>query len=348
MHALLQPAKLRGGDRVAILSPSFAAPAAAPAIHEQAMTRFAETTGLVPVEFPTTRQLGATPEERAADFNRALADRSIRAIVSTLGGDDQIRLIRHLDARLLRSDPKPFLGYSDNTNILNWMWTHGVAGFYGGSTQVHFGPGPGTDDAHIRTLMAALRDGGELELVDPGESEDHGIDWQDSRALTEFGHREPTEPWRWFGPQRSVTGTTWGGCLEIIDWLGLADRIPNNEDLRGAILLLETSEELPSTETVRRWVRALGERGLLEVIAGAVIARPPVTEMGGELEPVDERRALRTEQYEAIFSELSAYNSEAVMCAGPPFGHTRPQLIVPFGGKVTIDGLHRRIFASYA
>ena len=28
------------------------------------------------------------------------------------------------------ADPKPFLGYSDNTNLLNWLWTHGVAGFY--------------------------------------------------------------------------------------------------------------------------------------------------------------------------------------------------------------------------
>lgn len=47
--------KLRKGDRVAILSPSFAAPGLAPAVHEQAMTRFADATGLVPVEYHTTR-----------------------------------------------------------------------------------------------------------------------------------------------------------------------------------------------------------------------------------------------------------------------------------------------------
>ena len=37
----------------------------------------------------------------------------------------------HLDAASITSDPKPFLGYSDNTNLLNWLWTNGVAGFYG-------------------------------------------------------------------------------------------------------------------------------------------------------------------------------------------------------------------------
>ncbi len=43
---------------------------------------------------------------------------------------------------MVRTDPKPFLGYSDNTNLLSWLWTQGVAAFYGGSTQVHLGPGP--------------------------------------------------------------------------------------------------------------------------------------------------------------------------------------------------------------
>lgn len=139
MRTLLHPPKPRPGDRVAILSPSFAAPAVAPALHEQAMRRFADLTGLVPVELPTTRKLGASPTERAADVNAALADPDIRAIMATIGGEDQIRVVPHLDAALLRANPKPFLGYSDNTNILNWMWTNGVAGFYGGSTQVHLG-----------------------------------------------------------------------------------------------------------------------------------------------------------------------------------------------------------------
>ena len=59
---LVSPAKARPGDRVAVLSPSFAAPGAAPAVHEQAMQRLEHLTGLVPVEYPTTRLVGADPE----------------------------------------------------------------------------------------------------------------------------------------------------------------------------------------------------------------------------------------------------------------------------------------------
>src|SRR6188472_2472784 len=237
------PVKARRGDRVAVLSPSFAAPGVAPAVHEQALRRLTEVTGLVPVEYPTTRQVGASPTERAADLNAAFGDPTIRAVLATIGGEDQITVIPHLDADLVRADPKPFAGTSDNTNLLNWLWVNGVAGFYGGSTQVHLGPGPRVDDVHVASLRAALLSGERLEVTEPGESEDFGKDWRDPAALTEHGDREPTEPWTWAGPTRSVTGRTWGGCAEVLQWVLAAGRFPTDPAvLQGGILLLETSE----------------------------------------------------------------------------------------------------------
>ena len=156
---MLLPPKAQPGDRVAILSPSLAAPGFAPAVHEQAMARLEALTGLVPVEYPTTRQLGASPEERARDLNAAFADPSIRAILATVGGDDQITVIPHLDGAAALSDPKPFLGYSDNTNLHQWLWSLGIASFHGGSTQIHVGPGPNVDPIHLDSLRAALLTG---------------------------------------------------------------------------------------------------------------------------------------------------------------------------------------------
>ena len=192
-HTPVQPAKARPGDRVAVVSPSFAAPGAFPAVHEQAMRRLADLTGLVPVEYPTTRQVGASPQARAADLNAAFADPTVRAVVATIGGDDQITVVPHLDPQAVLADPKPFLGTSDNTNLHHWLWSLGVASFYGGSTQVHLGPGPHVDDVHLRSLRAALLVGGTVEITEPGESEDVGVPWDDPRALTGFGEREPTD-----------------------------------------------------------------------------------------------------------------------------------------------------------
>ncbi|MGD0377347.1 MAG: S66 peptidase family protein [Streptosporangiaceae bacterium] len=347
-HDLVHPPKAHRGEHIAVLSPSFAAPGVWAAVHEQAMRRLTEVTGLIPVEYPTTRMVGATPLARAADVNAAFADPAVRGILAVVGGEDQITVIPHLDAGLARRDPKPFLGMSDNTNLHHWLWANGVASFYGGSSQVHLGPGPGVDDIHARSLRAALITGETLEITDPGESEDVGVDWADPRALNSFGDREATEPWSWQGPARSVTGRTWGGCLEIIEWILTAGRFPFDAGvLEGGVLIIETSEELLPARNVGWIVRSLGERGVLAAVGAVLVARPPVSDFTRR-PPAEERARLRAEQRDVVAGQVGRYNPEAVVCVGVPFGHTRPQWIVPHGGLVTVDGAARRIFADYS
>lgn len=343
---MLFPLKARPGDRIAVLSPSFAAPAVSVALHEQAMARLRQTTGLVPVEYPTTRLRGASPAARAADVNAAFADPDIRAIIATIGGDDQVLVTPHLDPSLPRTDPKPFLGYSDNTNILSWLWRNGVAAFHGGSTQIHLGAGPEVDDIHARSLRAALLEGGAILLTEPGESEDFGRRWESPRSLVEFGDRSESGSWTWSGPEHRVAGRTWGGCFEVLDQLALADRLPAAGELRGAVLLLEASERLTSVETITSWVRGLGERGMLAEVAGVLVARPPVSTFDA-VPPAEEARRMRGAQRDAVVAEISRYNPEAVVCVGVPFGHTRPQWILPYGGEVVLDGAARTVTACY-
>jgi muramoyltetrapeptide carboxypeptidase LdcA involved in peptidoglycan recycling len=347
-HDLVRPPKARRGERIAVLSPSFAAAGAFPAVHEQAMRRLAEVTGLIPVEYPTTREVGATPLARAADINAAFADPAIRAIIAVVGGEDQITVIPHLDAGLAQRDPKPFLGTSDNTNIHHWLWANGIASFYGGSSQVHLGPGPGVDEVHARALQAALISGETLEITDPGESEDVGVDWGDSAALHSFGQRERTEAWSWHGPARAVSGRTWGGCLEVIEEVLTAGRFPFEPDvLDGGVLIIETSEELLPARNVGWIVRSLGERGILGAVDAVLVARPPVSDLTRR-PPAEERARLRAEQRDVVVELIARYNPEAVVCVGIPFGHTRPQWIIPHGGTITVDGTVRRVFADYS
>ena len=345
---LVAPPKATPGDKVAVLSPSFAAPAAGPEVHEQAMRRLQEITGLIPVELPTTRQLGATAEARAADVNAAFADPEIRALLATIGGEDQITVVPHLDAELARADPKPFLGYSDNTNLLNWLWTNGVGAFYGGSTQVHLGSGPGPEEVHVASLRAALMTGERLEITEPGESEDFGKRWDDPAALTENGERQPTEPWTWAGPKRCVNGPTWGGCVEALQWILTAGRFPSDPGvLDGGVLLLESSEEVIPAREFGWIVRSLGERGLVTAADAVLVARPPATNFEVQRSP-KEQAAHRAEQRDIAIETVQRYNPDAVIVVGIPFGHTRPQWIVPYGGSMTVDGEAQRVWADYS
>lgn len=347
-NALLSPPKARPGDRVAVLSPSFAAPAVAPEVHEQAMRRLQEITGLIPVEYPTTRKLGARPRERARDLMAAFADDSIRAICATIGGDDQITVIPHLDPEVVRAHPKPFLGYSDNTHLHHFLTTCGLRSFYGGSTQVHLGPGPHVDPEHAAGLRAALLTGEKLKITRPAQSEDHGLDWGDLAVLTSFGQREDTEEWTWAGPRAGVTGRTWGGCLEVVSDLLAAGRFAMAPtDLEGAVLLIELSEEITPTRAVFRMLRALGERGVLAAAAAVLFARSPVSSF--QTRPDDEtRRAMRGERDEMVIETIADYNPQAVVCCGIPFGHTCLQWILPYGGRVAVDGAARTVEADYS
>jgi muramoyltetrapeptide carboxypeptidase LdcA involved in peptidoglycan recycling len=49
-----------------------------------------------------------------------------------------------------------------------------------------------------------------------------------------------------------------------------------------------------------------------------------------------------------VSTEFALYNPDAVVCIGVPFGHTRPQWILPYGGRIQLDGEARRVIASYA
>ncbi|GAA1150564.1 LD-carboxypeptidase [Ornithinicoccus hortensis] len=337
--------EVRAGDRVAVLSPSWAAPAHYPQVHEQAMDRLRERLGLEPVEFPTTRRT-TTPRERAADVNAAFADPSIRAILSTIGGDDQITMTPYLDARPVRADPKPFLGFSDNTNLLSWLAYHRVPAVHGGSTQISIGPGPAPHPLHLDSLRLALS-GGDHVLEVPTQISEVGHRWDHPRALTDRPESYPAEPWSWAGPSRAVTGRLWGGCLEILSWVLAVGRFVRPvEEYQGGVLLLETSEELPSPHEVYRMLRLLGERGLLAAFDALVWGRPIVDDERMVPDPVVASRA-RAAYREQVLRAVAEYHEDMVVVQDVDCGHTLPQHLLPFGEQITVDGVNQRVTAHF-
>jgi muramoyltetrapeptide carboxypeptidase LdcA involved in peptidoglycan recycling len=347
MPPSLAPPKLEPGDRVAVVSPSWAAPGAFPIVHEVAMTRLRAELGLVPVEYPTTRQVGSSPADRAADLHAAFADPTIRAVFSTIGGDDQITVLRHLDPAVFRADPKPFFGFSDNTNLLNWLWFHGLRAYHGGSTQVHLGRAGGTHETSMRSLQAALFEHVDLTL-EPAESfaEDE-VQWdvpdRDNTPATLL----PAEPWTWHQPDQAVRAPTWGGNLEILGWtLAASQWVCNPDDYDGCVLLIETSEEMPPAQEVFWTLRSAGERGLLAHFPAVLVGRAKAT-FFAKPRPPAERPRYRAEQREAVLRAIGDYNPSAMIVFDVDFGHTDPQWVLPYGGELTVDGPGRRIVAHY-
>jgi muramoyltetrapeptide carboxypeptidase LdcA involved in peptidoglycan recycling len=345
--SLVRPPLVRPGDKVAVLSPSWAGPGVFPHVHDLGMERLRANLQLEPVEYPTTRKVGATPRERAADIHAAFADQEIKAIMASIGGDDQIKVLRHLDPAVLQANPKAFFGYSDNTNLLIYLWNLGIISFHGGSTMVHLARPGRLHPTTLDSMRKALFEPGEVELSPAVEMTDENPSWEDPTAMDVELPMRPGPGWSWAGEPRSVTGPTWGGCLEILDFQLRAGRyLLDPPAYAGCVLLLETSEEMPAADYVYRVLVGMGERGMLEQFAAVAVATPKAwdREVG---QSVAERTRFAQDQRSAILRALDEYNPGVPTVFGLDFGHTDPQTVIPFGGSMTIDGIASRVTVTY-
>ena len=345
------PPPAEPGDEVAVVAPSSGAAAVVPDVLDLALERLRDRFDLDPVVSETAETdpetLRASPGLRAEDIHEAFGDSEISAVFATIGGDDQIQVLKHLDGELLRSNTTRFFGMSDNTCLASYLWTCGVVSFYGGqllnqvATPGHF------PEYSERYLRRALFDEslGELEPAD--EWTDDVVDWARDDYREATPEYESTDGWHWDVPDERagevVTGRLWGGCLTVSQWLLAADRaVPSPERLDGGVLALETSEELPDDDAVRRVLTCVGERGLLERFDAVLVGRPQTRNR--EVRPDhDEREQFRTDQRAAVRHTVREYNPDVPIVSDLEFGHTNPTVPVPVGGRVEIDTDERTI-----
>ncbi|MGW6913924.1 S66 family peptidase [Kitasatospora sp. NPDC054939] len=343
------PAKPRPGDRVAVLSPSSGLPGLLPLPFELGLRRLREEFGLEVVEYPATRTMGSTPEARAADLHAAFADPDIKAVIASIGGDDQITVLPHLDRELLRANPKPFFGYSDNTNLLLFLRSLGIVGFHGGSVMVELGRPGALNPLTADSLRAALFTSGPYELTASTASGDVDRPWDDPQTFASAPVLEPVDGWWWHNADRVVDGLGWGGNLEILSRLVKADPavLPIDADTgTGDVLFLETSEEMPGADEVHGMLRDLGERGLLERFPALLTARAKSWSFEKPL-AAEEKASFRRAQREAVLRALGEYAPATMAVFDVDFGHTDPQLVLPVGGRIRVDGPARRITVTY-
>jgi muramoyltetrapeptide carboxypeptidase LdcA involved in peptidoglycan recycling len=338
--------KLIKGDKVAVVSPSFAASAVWPHVHELGLKRIREVFELEPVTFPATARLDATLEEKTNDLIEAFSDPEIKAVISTLGGDIQVTYIKNLPIEPFLNNPKPFFGFSDNSHFANFLFLNNIPSFYGAALFTQFAHQKEMNPYTVEYIKHALFDEGEFELLPSKSFNDLGLDWGDESQLDNEREYETNEGWSWDGNNKGE-GLLWGGCVESVDEMLRHDvEIPSLEQFESIVLMLETSEEIPSADYVSRVFRAFGERGILERIKGIVVGRAKAREFD-KLRNPDERVTYRKEQQETIVKTVRAYNKEIPIVQNMDFGHTEPQIPMPYGNQIRIDSENMRIFAQF-
>jgi muramoyltetrapeptide carboxypeptidase LdcA involved in peptidoglycan recycling len=342
MGDFITPPPLEPGDQVAIIAPSSGGAREAPHVFKLGLQRLRDRFNLEPVVYPTARQgtefLEAHPRARAADIHAAFRDPEITGIIATIGGNDQLRVLRYLDSDVLRENPTRFYGMSDNTHLGLYLWNAGIVS-YNGAQLLNELAVPGSLPKYTeRYCRRAFFEEALGELEPASEWTDAPSTWWTNPSeLANPPEYEPNPGRQWAGGSDPVKGRLWGGCRAIIEWQLAADRyLPTPEAIDGTILCLETAETIPEPADVGATLMCLGERGWLERFAGVIIGRPPTQSFLKE--PAREQREhYRRTLYKTIIKQIERYNPAAPVVLGLDWGHTTPIAPLPLGGQVQLD-----------
>jgi muramoyltetrapeptide carboxypeptidase len=104
-----------------------------------------------------TGYLAGTDAERAGDLHAAFADPEVKAIFALRGGYGSCRLLPLLDYALIRANPKPLVGYSDITALLQAILVKaGLVTYHGPNANEAWQPG--NNGALKRALMDPVKE----------------------------------------------------------------------------------------------------------------------------------------------------------------------------------------------
>lgn len=328
---VLRPKPLKLCDTVGIISPSAGLPSLFPAVYENGLKIF-EEWGLKVKEFPTARAdfeyLQAHPEVRAQDVMDAFADPAIAAIITTIGGNDAVRLLPLLDLETIRQHPKILMGYSDTTALHFALAGAGLVTFYGPSIMAGLSQIDALEPSfkeHVRQMLFGEFNG----QYKAYEQYANGYpDWGGPQNIGKVKEPQKNDGWHWLQGQGVHEGQLFGGCIELFHMISGTKWWPGVDFWKEKVLFFETSEEAPSVDFVIYQLRSMGVQGIFKNLRGLLIGRArDYTD--------DQKLELETRVLEQVRQEFG--RPDLPIIANFDTGHTDPQLILPLNCPLTIN-----------
>ena len=242
-----KPLALKAGDTVGVVS-------AAAAVEQQALERGLELIRSMGFRARVSRRvldrddiLAGSDRQRAEELQAFFADPDIRAIFVARGGYGSGRILPLLDFEAIALTPKPLIGFSDLTFLLNPIVERArMVAFHGPMLAIDHAIEERNRRSfeHLRKLLVGEIDGFEMEarhVIHPGSAE----------------------------------GELMGGCLSIVTAMLATPYAPNFD---GRILFLEEVGE--RAYRIDRMLVQLRQSGALSRCAGVVFGA--IRPYGGE------------------------------------------------------------------
>lgn len=349
MKQLIKPKALKTGDTIASITLSYGAAACFPKRYQQGVCQLEESFNIHVIPTPNSLkspdEIYNHPDWRLDDLMWAFQNPDIKGIICNIGGDDTIRLLslmneKHFD--IIRNNPKIFLGFSDTTTNHLMCFKAGLSSFYSASLLFGYAENGGIPDIMIQNTQRTLFSTNPIGVLP--ESDFFIVDFVDWGAEEQpIRSRIPTTPWRYIQGDKPAQGRLIGGCTEVLVMDTGTSLWPNLDDFNGSILFLENSEEMQPPEYLLYFLRNLGAQGILERINGILFARPGNDRFKNE-QHRNEWLSGYTKFDEVILQVLKEYNrTDLPVVCNMDFGHTVPQLILPYGALCEINPIQKEV-----
>lgn len=333
-----KPEKLKPGDTIAIVSPSWGGPSIFPYIYENGL-KVLQEWDLKIKEFPTTRTdaifLRANPQARAKDINDAFADPKVKAIFASIGGDDSVRILPFVNKKIIANNPKILMGYSDTSTLHVLLNLQGIVSFYGPSIMAGFSQMaslPESFKKHVYEIFFESKESYEYKPY--GKYCDGYPDWANKKNLGKINPIKKNDGWHWLQGNTKVQGELFGGCLEVLEMMKATDFWPSREFWQDKIFFLETSEEKPTISHIDHVLRNYGMLEVFNQISGFIFSR--ARDYSNK-----EKKELEQKIVTIVSKEFGKTNLPIV--ANFDIGHTDPQLVLPLGVKAEMDCQNKKI-----
>lgn len=341
-----KPAALLKGDKVAIVSLSSGMLGERFCEHnvEIGVRRLREY-GLEPVFMPNALKgisfLEEHPQARAEDLKAAFADDTIKGIICAIGGDDTYRLLPYLledddFTALVKEKPKLFTGFSDTTINHLMFYKLGLTTYYGPCFICDLAEIAEKMLPYTRHAFEGYLAGNESRTI---ISSDIWYQERDDFSKAAVGtdrisHKE-CRGFELLQGNRNFHGKLLGGCLESLydilsgtryeDQKRICEKyalFPKRQEWEDKILFIETCEEKPTPELLRKELLALKHWGIFNVVSGVLVGKPQ-----------DEQYY---EEYKAIYYEVIE-DKELPILYNVNFGHATPRCVLPYGVEAEVD-----------
>jgi muramoyltetrapeptide carboxypeptidase LdcA involved in peptidoglycan recycling len=330
---MLKPKKLSAGDKIATVSLSWGA-AGDDNIrwrYEIGVQRLEKEFQLQVVSMPSSMKgsdfLYKNPKARADDLMQAFEDKSIKAIISNIGGNDSIRILPYVDIDVIRRNPKIFIGYSDVVTIHYLCYKAGLSSFYGPNLLTSISENGGLHPYTNHWLKKVLFCDEVIGDIPPSQEwTNEGDDITDRAKQDIRRNYYSNSGYELLQGSGIVTGHLLGGTAEwTLYSSGTQAEIPL-EDWTGSIIFLEDIVECVSPDDLIGLLRWYGTSGILERANGLLF---------GKFDCYLENQNYKKVILHVIREELGL--SDFPILYNMNFGHTSPVCLLPYGAKAEID-----------